>query len=267
VFIDDIDQLVQTPCTLTNIEPGNYFLTLRKERHNDWDTTIQVIAGKTAIAEAILSEVEYTLTVNTDGRGSVTRYPDKPSYRYADTVELTAVPDSGYKFESWSGDLEGTANPDTIIMYTDRDATAKFVELILMTVTGTVWRADGEPMVNPFVFLDTSSTDTVVIFRSIGWSADTETGDFRIRFETQGLDSLFALVLGYDDINGNRAIDPYEPFGWWDLDSNGTAESPNDYILLHPHETVTGARVVLYPGSYAPRISLVRPEGRFIELR
>ena len=41
-------------------------------------------------------------------------------------MELTAVADPGWEFTGWSGDLGGTANPDTIVMTGDRTVQANF---------------------------------------------------------------------------------------------------------------------------------------------
>jgi hypothetical protein len=42
-------------------------------------------------------------------------------------VTLEAVPDSGYLFSNWSGDLTGSANPDTITMDGDKSISASFI--------------------------------------------------------------------------------------------------------------------------------------------
>jgi uncharacterized repeat protein (TIGR02543 family) len=66
-----------------------------------------------------------TLTI-TATNGSVTKNPDLALYPYGSTVELTAVPDSGYAFVGWSGDLTGMTNPENILMDGDKSVTANF---------------------------------------------------------------------------------------------------------------------------------------------
>jgi hypothetical protein len=44
-------------------------------------------------------------------------------------VELTAVPDPGWAFSEWSGDLTGSANPDTLNVSGDMTVTATFTEI------------------------------------------------------------------------------------------------------------------------------------------
>jgi hypothetical protein len=70
---------------------------------------------------------QFTLTVNTDGDGSVAKNPDQAAY-YNEYVELTADPSAGWSFDQWSGDLSGSANPETLYMDGDKTVTAHFVE-------------------------------------------------------------------------------------------------------------------------------------------
>jgi uncharacterized repeat protein (TIGR02543 family) len=41
-------------------------------------------------------------------------------------VTLTAVPNSGYTFDQWSGDASGNGNPIDVLMNADRNVTAHF---------------------------------------------------------------------------------------------------------------------------------------------
>lgn len=46
--------------------------------------------------------------------------------KYGESVTLTATPNSGYEFSSWSGDASGSTNPLTITVTGDRTITANF---------------------------------------------------------------------------------------------------------------------------------------------
>jgi hypothetical protein len=87
---------------------------------------VEVIMGDTYVT-AHFVEREYTVSRNVDppGSGSVSVVPEGP-YCYGDTVELTAVPGPGWDFDYWSGDLAGSTNPETIIIYGDVNVTAHF---------------------------------------------------------------------------------------------------------------------------------------------
>lgn len=58
--------------------------------------------------------------------GSVTKNPDWADYSLGDKVILNVVADAGYEFAGWSGDLTGTENPVTIIMYAHYSIVANF---------------------------------------------------------------------------------------------------------------------------------------------
>jgi len=50
---------------------------------------------------------KYNLTINIDGNGYVSKDPDQENYTLGTIVNLTAVADSGWKFDHWSGDIGG----------------------------------------------------------------------------------------------------------------------------------------------------------------
>mgnify|MGYP002712954886 CR=1 FL=1 len=66
------------------------------------------------------------LTANVVGGGTITATPDQVAYDPASSVTLTAVPATHWNFDSWSGDLTGTNNPETLLMDTDKTVTANF---------------------------------------------------------------------------------------------------------------------------------------------
>ena len=77
----------------------------------------------------------HILTVQVDGNGTVTSDAgsiDCPNvdcddvYAYGTDVQLTATPDPGWFFASWSGGLGGTVNPETVTMDIDKTVTATF---------------------------------------------------------------------------------------------------------------------------------------------
>ena len=71
---------------------------------------------------------EYTLTVNINpsGAGSITLNPSGGVYVAGTTVTLTAVANSGWVFSSWSGDINTTENPISIVIDSDITIIANF---------------------------------------------------------------------------------------------------------------------------------------------
>ena len=82
--------------------------------------------GDVSVTELSGAGQTTTLTVNTQGNGSVGASPAKATYATTDVVTLTATPDAGYQFTGWQGDLSGSANPETLTMSTNRTVTAVF---------------------------------------------------------------------------------------------------------------------------------------------
>jgi hypothetical protein len=81
--------------------------------------------------EGYCETVDLTILIN--GAGSVEEYPVKP-YKYGQEVTLTAVPEPGFIFYDWSGDLAGYDNPVTIRMDKDKVITASFSEPVWYTL-------------------------------------------------------------------------------------------------------------------------------------
>jgi hypothetical protein len=111
--------------------------------------------------------VDYTLTVTTDGNGSVTLDPAGGTYSDGTTVTLTPVPDTGYGFDHWSGtdagDIINTGGVYTIMMDDDKSVTANFLLLPTGEVTSTVVPSDDTPrtgdQITATVYIDMSDVD------------------------------------------------------------------------------------------------------------
>lgn len=81
----------------------------------------------------------YTLTTTTVGSGSLSLNNTGP-YHYGDAVLLTAVPSPGWSFDSWSGDLFGSANPALLFIVGNASVTATFVQsnyTLAVTIVGS----------------------------------------------------------------------------------------------------------------------------------
>ena len=78
----------------------------------------------------------YYMAVNIAGQGSVDMVPDTVWHNPGTQVVLTAIPDSGWIFHQWGGDLIGSQNPDTLVMDNDKSVTAAFItEFVTLTIT------------------------------------------------------------------------------------------------------------------------------------
>jgi hypothetical protein len=72
------------------------------------------------------------LTLNTVGQGHAIASPDRENgngYLFGTWIHLTAIPDSGWTFSSWTGDIPNTHQDYWIIIIRDLTITANFKPL------------------------------------------------------------------------------------------------------------------------------------------
>ncbi|MCP5105012.1 MAG: PKD domain-containing protein [bacterium] len=122
---------------------------------------------------------QYTLTTNTVGNGSITLNPPGGTYNDGTVVTVTAVPDSGWEFTGWSGDLSGSTNPTTITMDADKTVTATFTEIVVVQYTLTTNTVgNGSITLNPpGGTYDDGTVVTVTAAADSGWQFDNWSGD------------------------------------------------------------------------------------------
>lgn len=72
----------------------------------------------------------YTLEILKNGNGTVTINPIKGCYPHGTVIQLTATPDQGLSFASWSGDFFSDENPVTFIIEKNVSITATFGKII-----------------------------------------------------------------------------------------------------------------------------------------
>jgi len=88
---------------------------------NNNPENITMNSNKTIIANFTTNH--YTLTINIQGNGTVNKNPNQTTYPYGTIVQLTAIPDIGWTFDHWSGDLTGNTNPTNITINDNRNGT------------------------------------------------------------------------------------------------------------------------------------------------
>jgi len=122
-----------------------------------------------------------TLTVNVVGNGSVTLDPGGGTYSNGTVVELNANADPGWTFDSWSGDLNGSANPDSITINGNMSVTSTFTQDEYTLTINAVGNGSvgAEPYQTTYHYGDivqlTAEADVGWTFS--GWSGDLKSGD------------------------------------------------------------------------------------------
>ncbi len=92
---------------------------------NGESINITMDADKTATATFSVL-IKYSLTIDALENGSVVLSPIDGTYNEGSVVSLSAIPDVGYQFDGWSGDLSGNVNPENITMNADKSVGATF---------------------------------------------------------------------------------------------------------------------------------------------
>ncbi|WP_052158229.1 InlB B-repeat-containing protein [Lacinutrix jangbogonensis] len=102
-------------------------------------TTITVTADTTIEGVSVIERP--VLTINAIN-GTVTTNPNPVNGTYAsgEEIVLTAIPDTGYQFDGWSGDASGNSNLTGITMDSNRTVTATFSSIqrtLIVNIIGT----------------------------------------------------------------------------------------------------------------------------------
>lgn len=102
--------------------------TLKPESHAYYSGMGGVALGDLGWATGNPTVIPFTAVV--EGPGELTYDPPKEGQVYdpGTVVTVTAVPDSGYAFNGWGGDLSGSDNPATITVNESTTITASFGE-------------------------------------------------------------------------------------------------------------------------------------------
>jgi len=133
----------------------------------------------TAIFKEEFAENEYSLSVVTEGQGFISKDPEKATYTAGEEVALTAVPENGWSFKQWGGDLSGSDNPATIKMDGDKSVTAVFEEEPVSEYTIAI-NTEGEGSVDKQPDKDSYEEGEKVTLNAVpenGWSFKQWNGD------------------------------------------------------------------------------------------
>ncbi len=127
--------------TIAESATGNFSLPVSNNLYNyivspdNWEGSYNyhwnsVVAhpGQTGLIIHIthnVSSPQYSLSLNSSN-GTISKNPNQSFYDSSSVVQLTAVPNSGYHFTGWGGDISGTSNPVFVMMNSNKNITAMF---------------------------------------------------------------------------------------------------------------------------------------------
>jgi len=159
-------------------DPGWAFAGWSGDLSGNTNPTTITMNGNKDITATFTEAVSYTLTVTTDGQGSVDLNPPGGVYASSTIVTLNATGDPGWAFSSWSGDLNGNTNPTTITMDGDKSVTATFTEVpVQYTLTVNIVGSGTVDLVPSGGLYDPGTQVELTANSSAGWSFAGWSGD------------------------------------------------------------------------------------------
>lgn len=130
------------------------------------------------------TDPQYTLDLAA-ANGTIQANPDQDVYDAGAAVTLTAIPDDGFVFYTWVGDIESAENPVVIVMNSDRHIEAQFTpvytphDIPVMTLVegnGTVVRTPDQGAYVPGTVVRLATVPGPG-YRFAGWSGDITSAD------------------------------------------------------------------------------------------
>ena len=138
-------------------------------------TTIEMDSAKKVTA--IFSNVIHPLLIQVNGHGSTN--PAVGTYSYAEGTEIaiTATPDKGWRFDSWSGEVpDPHLKTTTVVISTDKTVTASFSQIMHSLTLA----AEGDGFLSPEIGSYSYGEGTEVTITAIpdsGWRFDGWSGE------------------------------------------------------------------------------------------
>ncbi|MCS7232190.1 MAG: InlB B-repeat-containing protein [Elusimicrobiota bacterium] len=147
--------------------------------------------------------------------GYVTKTPNRLYYASGENVTIEAVPNEGFAFEGWSGNLTGNQNPTTITITGNLRITANFSRsryILNITIyppnTGIVNKNPNYSWYYPNTEVELQAVP-LGGYRFVGWSGDVESSTSPIRiimnsdkniiatFEKKPSEEMYMVTIGY----------------------------------------------------------------------
>ena len=237
---------------------------------NSFQTTIEITLDSdrevTAVFAEESEEVTFNLIINTQGEGSVSIEPEQDEYKDGTMVELTASPTNGWEFVEWTGDINSSQTSVELIMDSNKEVTAIFIEEteeIAFELNLNI-QGEGSLSINPeqdeyvdgtMVELTASPTDG---WEFVEWTGDINSSQTSVElimdsdkkvaavFEEVMFD-LTINITGNGTVNINPDLDEFEPGtlveltavpsdGWefdqWEGDLTGS-ENPTSITMVN----------------------------------
>jgi hypothetical protein len=192
------------------------------------------------IVTASFSEGRYSLSISTEGQGSVSWQPDRSAYRPNEKVTLAAAAVQGWRFARWQGDLAGSNTPDSIIMDGDKAVAAVFVREEYALTTSVV--GSGQVAVAPqkasYHFGDRVQVEAVpdAGWAFVGWNGALSGTANPANLVVTGSTEVIATFekspwLYAEDFQGYA--EGADPAGWYDTAAGNSMQRDNRLFKVY----------------------------------
>jgi hypothetical protein len=138
-------------------------------------TTIEMNSAKKVTA--IFSNVIHPLLIQVNGHGSTNPAVGTYDYPEETKVTITATPDKGWRFDSWSGEVsDPEAATTTIVMSTDKTVTASFSQIMHSLTLDAEGQGFLSPGIGTYDYAEGSEV-TITAAPDSGWQFDSWSGE------------------------------------------------------------------------------------------
>lgn len=168
--------------TLTASPASGYVFDYWSGDASDTSSAVTITMDRDRSIKANFKPATYTLNINLSPSRGGSVSPQGGQYDPGTIVTLTAVPSSGYRFASWSGDISALHRTTRVTMNSDKSITANFVSVVEARVTRVI---DG---------------DTIEVTFAADWWLTPST--YKVRY------------IGIDTPETVHPSKPVECFGW-----------------------------------------------------
>jgi fibronectin type 3 domain-containing protein len=119
-------------------------------------------------SDSTIAANHFFIHTSATGPGRIVLDPDSSNYKQGSIVTVTAIPDSGYVFDTWLNGLSGVDNPATVTVTTSITIVARFVRETI--VVAPMLYDFGPGPVAPGYTIVTSSTSPYTVGRGYGFT-------------------------------------------------------------------------------------------------
>ena len=192
--------------------------------------TVNMNSNKNITANFIINTFQLNVTAI---NGTVAKIPNQVSYNSGATVQLTATPNVGYTFTSWSGDATGTTNPLTVTMNSTKNITANFIA-IASTFTLNVTAVNGTALKVPNLATYTNGASVLLTATpNVGYVFTSWSGD-----ANGSVNPLTVTMNANKNITVNFTLIPVNTFVLNVLANNGTVSKNPSLVSYNSGATV-----------------------------